>query len=81
MNSEPNRSQKKSQSEKFKQAAREIGADESEEAFDKALKRIATAPPMPKNGAKAVQHTSDCATHNAPALKPGRCDCGATRGQ
>jgi hypothetical protein len=29
----------------FVNAARELGADESEEAFDKVLKRIAKAPP------------------------------------
>lgn len=23
-----------------------------------------------------MQHTSDCAIHNAPALPPGQCDCG-----
>ncbi len=34
-----------SQRERFAKAARELGADESEEAFDKLLKRIAKAPP------------------------------------
>jgi hypothetical protein len=24
-----------------------------------------------------VEHASDCATHNAPAMEPGACDCGA----
>jgi len=24
-----------------------------------------------------MQHASDCAVHNAPALPPGPCDCGA----
>jgi hypothetical protein len=24
------------------------------------------------------RHASDCALHNAPAMKPGQCDCGAT---
>ncbi|WP_417497040.1 DNA-binding protein [Maricaulis sp.] len=33
------------QSEKFKALARELECDESEEAFDDALKRVATAPP------------------------------------
>ena len=33
------------QSQAFVQAARDLGADESEEAFDKVLKRIASAPP------------------------------------
>jgi hypothetical protein len=33
------------QHQDFVKAARELGADESEEAFDKVLKRIASAPP------------------------------------
>ncbi len=37
------------QVERFKAAARKAGADESEEAFDKALKKIAQAPPPPKS--------------------------------
>lgn len=45
--------ERKSQSQKFKDAARELGCDESEEAFDRALKRIATSPPQPKGGKKA----------------------------
>ena len=39
----------KTQSEKFKEAARKAGADDSEEAFDKVLKKIAQAPPPPKS--------------------------------
>jgi hypothetical protein len=38
----------KAQLKHFKEAARELGADESEEAFDKALKKIAQAPQEPK---------------------------------
>jgi hypothetical protein len=34
-----------SQVEKFREAARELEADESEENFDRTLKRIAKAPP------------------------------------
>lgn len=34
---------RRSQAEKFKEAAREAGADDSEESFDAHLKRIATA--------------------------------------
>jgi len=34
-----------SQSEAFKKAARELGLDESEEAFDGVLKKITKAPP------------------------------------
>jgi hypothetical protein len=36
----------KSQSEKFKEAARELETDENEKAFDNKLRRIAT--PQPK---------------------------------
>lgn len=39
---------KKSQIEKFREVARELETDDSEEAFDRALKRIAVAPPPPK---------------------------------
>lgn len=38
---------KKTQVAGFIEAARKLGADESEEAFDKALKKIASAPPAP----------------------------------
>ena len=27
-----------------------------------------------------VQHASDCATSNAPAMEPGPCDCAALKG-
>lgn len=37
---------KKEQIDKFKEASRELGCDESEEAFDAALKHIAKAPPL-----------------------------------
>lgn len=40
----------------------------------------AHAEDMPKSiagFALAVQHKSDCAVNNAPALPPGPCDCGA----
>lgn len=39
-----------SQIEKFKEAARELGVDESEEAFNEKLRRIAKSPP-PKDKA------------------------------
>lgn len=39
----------KSQVEKFREAAREIETDDSEEAFDAKLKKIAEAPPKPKD--------------------------------
>ena len=41
------------QVEKFREAARELEADDSEEAFDAKLKKIAKAPPpKPANGSK-----------------------------
>jgi hypothetical protein len=42
---------KKSQIDKFKEAARELETDDSEEAFDAKLKKIAKAPP-PKDEKK-----------------------------
>ena len=39
-----------SQSERFKEAARELGCDESEERFDEALRKIGKA--KPKDEAK-----------------------------
>ncbi|MER9630408.1 hypothetical protein [Mesorhizobium sp. M0296] len=35
----------KSQVEKFKEAARELKTDESEEAFDRVLKKVVKSPP------------------------------------
>ena len=60
------------QRRKFIEAARELGCDEDEEAFDKALKKVATA-------GKRVVHRSDCAVHDAPAYKAGACTCGADK--
>lgn len=39
----------RSQSDKFRDLARELGADEDEEAFAEALRRIAINPPQPKS--------------------------------
>lgn len=61
-----------SQAARFKQAAKEVGADESEAAFEDKLRLIASAP-------KPVLHDSDCRVHDAPARKPGRCTCGAVK--
>jgi hypothetical protein len=61
----------KSQSDKFIEAALEHEADDSEEAFDATLKKIATS----------VRHASDCAVNSAPAYEPGPCDCGAIKGR
>lgn len=36
----------KRQSDRFREAARELECDESEDTFDRAMKRIVKAPPM-----------------------------------
>ena len=43
--------EEKSQIDKFREAARELETDDSEEAFDAKLKKIAKAPP-PKDAEK-----------------------------
>jgi truncated hemoglobin YjbI len=48
----PNGQTGKSQSEKFKEAAREVGADESEETFMDKLKRIAKHKPKKDKSGK-----------------------------
>ena len=40
---------KKSQVEKFREAAREAGTDESEDVFNETLKGLAKAPQKPKD--------------------------------
>ncbi|CFX09488.1 conserved protein of unknown function [Candidatus Filomicrobium marinum] len=47
---------KMAQSEKFKQAARDLGCAEDAEAFDKAIRKIAKAPP-PQTVAKRKAKT------------------------
>ena len=47
----PEDSNKKSQLDKFKEAARELETDDREEAFDERLKRVAKSPP-PEKGDK-----------------------------
>lgn len=42
----------KSQVDKFREAARELETDESEENFDRALKRIAVVPSKPNEKQK-----------------------------
>jgi hypothetical protein len=65
----------KSQLEKFRQAARDLKADDSEKHFDEKLGNIARFKPE----ARAVVHASDCAVNNAPAMPPGPCNCGAEK--
>jgi hypothetical protein len=43
---------KKSQAQKFREAARAVGADQNEAAFNAALKRVAKVPPPRPNKAK-----------------------------
>jgi hypothetical protein len=57
----------KAQPEKFKHAARELGCEDDEEAFDRALATIA----------RPIVHASDCEVHNEPAYPAGECTCGA----
>lgn len=42
----------KSQSEKFKDAARELGADDDPERFDEVMRRLAKTPPEPRKPKK-----------------------------
>lgn len=44
-----------SQLDKFKEAARELETDDSEEAFDAALKRVGKAKPPNKSGAETLK--------------------------
>ena len=59
----------KSQLDRFKQAAREVEADTSDDALDKIMRKL----DLTKKS--ETQHASDCATHNAPAYPAGKCDC------
>jgi hypothetical protein len=43
----------KSQAQKFREAARAVGADHSESAFNAALKKVAKAPPRKESKPKA----------------------------
>ena len=47
--------ERNAQYENFKKVARELESDESEEAFDRALKKVASAPPAPTHKAKPVK--------------------------
>jgi hypothetical protein len=50
------KSSNKPQNERFIEAARELGCDEDEAAFDEKLRRIATAKPKPKREPKRKKH-------------------------
>ena len=47
-----------SQRERFEQAARELGCDESEERFDETLKRVAKHKPKDEAGRKRKPKTA-----------------------
>lgn len=64
------------QLDRFRDAARELGADESPDALDRVMGRL----DLTKKPAEDLVHLSDCALHNAPARLPGECDCGFTAG-
>ena len=63
---------KTSQSDRFIDAARELGCDESEEAFAEVVRQVA--------GHRHIEHASDCAVCDAPAYQAGACTCGAATG-
>jgi hypothetical protein len=48
----------KTQSEKFVEAARELGCDENESAFDEIVKKVAKAPPPRKEEAGKIKSKS-----------------------
>jgi hypothetical protein len=64
------------QHEKFVEAARKLGTDDDEAAFEGRLRRVASAFSKEEN---VTIHASDCAINNAPAYDPGHCDCGASK--
>ena len=57
---------KKSQVQKFREAARQAGADESEERFNATLKDLARSP---RSAAAVVGKTPDELDHNDPTTK------------
>ena len=67
----------KTQIDKFREKARELKADQSEDKFNATPRRVASK----SNEARAVVHASDCAVHNAPAYEAGECDCGAVKAE
>ena len=53
---------KPSQVDRFRDAARELGADASEAAFDQALRMVASAPPAPMHKPVRKKRRSASAT-------------------
>ena len=66
------------QHKKFVEAARKIGTDDDEAAFEGHLRKVASASLGKKD---ATVHASDCAVNNAPAYEPGHCNCGASKAE
>lgn len=64
----------KSQVAKFKETARKLQCDEDENHLEQIIEQFGGG-----SEAQAIAHASDCAVHNAPAYKPGRCDCGVVK--
>ena len=50
--SKPLKNTEPEQIDRFKELAREIGCDESEDAFEAALRKLAAAKPLPKHEPK-----------------------------
>lgn len=59
------------QSQRFVEAARELGADQSEEEFDEALKRIGRAPVRKGGKAKAPRSEKGQGRAAAPSRRAG----------
>jgi hypothetical protein len=59
-----------SQAERFKETARELGADESDDNLDRIMGSLDL------NKKSEAQQASDCAIQDAPARPAGECDCG-----
>jgi hypothetical protein len=63
------------QSARFIEAARELGCEEREDAFERAVRNVEAHHPRP-----STAHASDCAACDAPAYEAGACTCGAATG-
>ena len=64
--------QSKEQLDRFKEAARTVGADESDDALDRIMGKLDLTK---KPDLKLCAHASDCAVHSPPAYPAGPCDC------
>ena len=64
-----------SQSDRFKEAAREVEADLSDDVLDRIMRKL----DLTKKPDDI--HASDCSSHNAPAYQSEPCDCGVSDGR